>query len=76
MTWILLFVIIILVYVFGWTSLLYLAGASILLGIVLAVFEPSPSGGSSGDWITFSFTQDEDIETVAAKLKTEFSLGD
>ena len=73
LAWILLFVAIGLVNFFGWTYLLYVAGAGVLLGVALSLFGHEDAG-TSADWITFSFALEESIETVAEKLKQGFTL--
>jgi len=73
LTWILLILVIGLVSFFGWMSLLYVAGAGILLGGAVSLFGRE-GGGTSADWITFSFALEENIETVAEKLKQGFTL--
>ena len=73
LTWILLFLVVGLVHFFGWTSLLYVAGAGVLLGVAVSLFDHE-GGGTSADWITFSFALEESIETVAEKLKQGFTL--
>ena len=73
LTWILLLLVSGLVIFFGWTSLIYVAGAGVLLGVAVSLFGHEGEA-TSADWTTFFFTLDEDIETVAERLKQGFRL--
>ena len=75
MTWILVVAVASIVYFLGWMALLYVAGACVLFGGAGSLFQPN-SGASSVVWITYTFDLEDNIETVAEKLKQGFNLFD
>ena len=74
-TWIILFVVVALVYFFGWMGLVYLAAASLLMTVLVSLSEvlnPAEADVSSAVEVTYQFYADSVLEDVAEIFQIVF----